>query len=172
SVTSSVTAEPNSVTSSVTAGEKSVTRSDQSVTPWPDGDDDLAARPAAIAAPDLDHSSADAPAQSPGVPLADTAAFELAPLRPAADDSGSHPNEALRVPYDAIEVAVPQSTRRFLEPLVGIDPASVNVYQAPHGAPATRGADAVTLGEDVVLAAGQAGSSPDALGLLAHELTH
>src|SRR5205823_12141245 len=95
----SVTAEPNSVTSSVTAAEKSVTRSDQSVTPWPDGDDDLAARPAATAAPDLDHSSCDAPAPSSGVPLADAAAFDLAPLRPTADDSGSHPNEALRVPY-------------------------------------------------------------------------
>jgi uncharacterized membrane protein YgcG len=55
---------------------------------------------------------------------------------------------------------------------VGIDPASVNVYQAPAGAPATRGVDAVTVGNDIVLAAGQAGESPEALGLLAHELTH
>jgi uncharacterized membrane protein YgcG len=32
--------------------------------------------------------------------------------------------------------------------------------------------DAVTVGNDIVLAAGQAGESPEALGLLAHELTH
>ncbi len=69
-------------------------------------------------------------------------------------------------------VAIPQSTRRFLEPLVGVDPSSVRVLQAPTGAPETRGADALTLGDDIVLAAGQAGASPQALGLLAHELTH
>ena len=72
----------------------------------------------------------------------------------------------------SVEVPLSASARRFLEPIVGIDPASVNVYQAPHGAAATRGADAVTVGNDVVLAAGQAGESPRALGLLAHELTH
>jgi hypothetical protein len=69
-------------------------------------------------------------------------------------------------------VEIPQSARRFLEPLVGVDPASVRVQQAPPGAAATRGADALTSGDDIVLAAGQAGASPQALGLLAHELTH
>jgi hypothetical protein len=69
-------------------------------------------------------------------------------------------------------VTIPQSTRRFLEPLVGVDPSSVRVLLAPPGAAETRGADALTLGDDIVLAAGQAGASPQALGLLAHELTH
>jgi hypothetical protein len=76
------------------------------------------------------------------------------------------------VPPGSVDVPLSASTRRFLEPIVGVDPASVNVYQAPHGADATRGADAVTVGDDIVLAAGQAGESPRALGLLAHELTH
>jgi hypothetical protein len=72
----------------------------------------------------------------------------------------------------ATVVAIPQSTRRFLEPLVGVDPASVRVHQAATGAAETRGADALTVGDDIVLAAGQAGASPQGLGLLAHELTH
>jgi hypothetical protein len=48
----------------------------------------------------------------------------------------------------------------------------VRVREAPPGAAETRGADALTVGDDIVLAAGQAGASPRALGLLAHELTH
>jgi hypothetical protein len=69
-------------------------------------------------------------------------------------------------------VPLSASARRFLEPIVGVDPATVNVYQAPEGTAATRGADAVTVGNNILLAAGQAGESPEALGLLAHELTH
>ena len=61
-----------------------------------------------------------------------------------------------------------QSARRFLEPIVGIDPASVSVFQAP----LNPHADAITVGETVTIAPGQGGESPQALGLLAHELTH
>jgi hypothetical protein len=87
-----------------------------------------------------------------------------APPAPDADAPG--------VPAGSVDVPLSPSTRRFLEPIVGIDLGSVQVHQAPHGAPATQGADAVTFGNDIVLAAGQAGESPRALGLLAHELTH
>jgi hypothetical protein len=76
------------------------------------------------------------------------------------------------LPNAAIEVPIAQSSRRFLQPLVGIDPGSVTIFEAPVGAEHTRDADAVTVGDQVLLAAGNAGESPEALGLLAHELTH
>ncbi len=67
-------------------------------------------------------------------------------------------------------------TRRFLRPLVGIDPASVQIHrdaQAARLADAYH-ADAVTLGNDVELAAEHTATmeTPETLGLLAHELTH
>jgi hypothetical protein len=66
------------------------------------------------------------------------------------------------------------ATRRFLKPLVGIDPDSVRVHRGPaaDAIAAERVADAVTLGDDVMLAAGHEESRPATLGLLAHELTH
>lgn len=67
-------------------------------------------------------------------------------------------------------------TRRFLRPLVGIDPDSARVHrdaQAARLADAYH-ADAVTQGNNVELAAEYAGAmeTPETLGLLAHELTH
>lgn len=69
---------------------------------------------------------------------------------------------------------VTETTRRFLQPLVGIDPGSVRVHTGVHAdqLASSHRADAVTTGEDVLLANGNAGDSPEALGLLAHELTH
>ena len=67
-----------------------------------------------------------------------------------------------------------ETTRRFLTPLVGIDPADVPIHR---GVQASRiadahGADAVTAGGEVFVAAGFAEETPEGLGLLAHELTH
>jgi hypothetical protein len=67
--------------------------------------------------------------------------------------------------------AVADSTRRFLQPLVGIDPASVRVHHAAHD-PQLAGLHGLAAGDDIVLAAGHQGQSPQDLGLLAHELTH
>lgn len=66
------------------------------------------------------------------------------------------------------------SARRFLQPVVGIDPAGVRFY---HGAQAdqiaaSQAADGLTVGDSVWLAAGHNDESPESLGLLAHELTH
>ncbi len=74
----------------------------------------------------------------------------------------------------AVPTSLPDTTRRFLRPLVGIDPAQVRFY---HGAEADQttsahGADALTSGDAVVLSAGHMDESPETLGLLAHELTH
>jgi len=69
---------------------------------------------------------------------------------------------------------VPQATRRFLKPLVGIDPAEVHLYRGETAAQVTaaRQADAVTVGDNILLAPGQAADDPRGAALLAHELTH
>jgi len=67
-----------------------------------------------------------------------------------------------------------QRARRFLQPLVGIDPASIRIYrdtQAEQLAGVYQ-ADAVTVGDDVAIAAGHPDDTPETLGLLAHEFTH
>jgi len=66
------------------------------------------------------------------------------------------------------------ATRRFLKPLVGIDPANVPVYAGPSAAQlvSKNHADALTVSETVALGPGHAGESPEQLGVLAHELTH
>jgi hypothetical protein len=66
------------------------------------------------------------------------------------------------------------SARRFLKPLVGIDPDTVRVHRGPAVSQlADRGnADALTVGDQVVLGPGLDERSPSTLGVLAHELTH
>jgi hypothetical protein len=72
-------------------------------------------------------------------------------------------------------IRLAEATRRFLRPLVGVDPESVRVYR---GALADRvtsdqAADAATSGDTILLAVGnQDETAPQTLGLLAHELTH
>ncbi|HEX9371314.1 MAG TPA: DUF4157 domain-containing protein, partial [Roseiflexaceae bacterium] len=69
---------------------------------------------------------------------------------------------------------LPEPARRFLQPLVGIDPGGVRVHRGvlADQVASAYAADAVTIGEDVALAAGHEDSAPETLGLLAHELTH
>jgi hypothetical protein len=73
------------------------------------------------------------------------------------------------------EVNVSERARRFLKPIVGIDPASVTIVKGPavdeiHSAHRT---DALAIGDDTVLVKSDfTGELPRDLGLLAHELTH
>lgn len=69
---------------------------------------------------------------------------------------------------------IPETTRRFLQPLVGIDPATVRIFRGVLADQVTtaQAADAVTVGADVFLAAQASDESPESLGVLAHELTH
>lgn len=64
--------------------------------------------------------------------------------------------------------------RRFLKPLVGFDPADARIHRGPAAErfASAQKADAVTVGDDISLAAGYASDEPETLGLLAHELTH
>jgi hypothetical protein len=73
-----------------------------------------------------------------------------------------------------VPTPISQRTRRFLQPLVGIDLADIRVYQDTIAERLTDAfqADAITLGDDVELAAGHQDNTPETLGLLAHEFTH
>ncbi len=102
--------------------------------------------------------SSSAPLVPEGQPLRD----REAPPEPVRG-AGQQPAEPLR-----------ESTRRFLRPLVGIDPADARIVRGPEGerVAAAHTADAVTAGDTIAFAAGQGDESPAGLGLLAHELTH
>ncbi len=69
---------------------------------------------------------------------------------------------------------LPEASRRFLQPLVGIDPGDVPVHEGARAdaVAAAYRADALTDGNVVVLGAGHDAAAPETLGLIAHELTH
>jgi len=101
---------------------------------------------------------------------------------PAVTSTSARPIAAPDLPEPSAPVApvaptpLPDSTRRFLQPLVGIDPASVQVYSDPAATQfvARANADALAVGDVVALGTGQlpGAGTPETLGLLAHELTH
>jgi hypothetical protein len=76
--------------------------------------------------------------------------------------------------HRASATPVSESTRRFLRPLVGLDPASMRVHRGAYAdaAASAHTADAITVGDDIALAAGHADDTPETLGLIAHELVH
>ena len=67
-----------------------------------------------------------------------------------------------------------ESTRRFLSPRIGIDPATVPIIRGPEGDRllAAANADAAAIGEAIALPSTNDERAPSTLGLLAHELTH
>jgi Domain of unknown function (DUF4157) len=71
-------------------------------------------------------------------------------------------------------VQLSQNARRFLKPIVGIDPNDVKIYRDPQTERITKAAraDALTVDETILLSSEQALESPETLGLIAHELTH
>ncbi|NTV64092.1 MAG: DUF4157 domain-containing protein [Oscillochloris sp.] len=102
------------------------------------------------------------PAAASGEVAIGTARPQLEPKAPAPFPAFSSPSP-LR-----------ESTRRFLRPLLGIDPATVRVHRGPVAArvAAAYDADAVALGDDIALGAGNSEDTPATIGLIAHELTH
>ncbi len=67
-----------------------------------------------------------------------------------------------------------QRARRFLRPLLPIEPEQVRVYHGPQAAKvaAEQQADAVAQGDTIALGAGHPSDTPETLALLAHEMTH
>jgi hypothetical protein len=67
-----------------------------------------------------------------------------------------------------------ESSRRFLQPLVGIDPNQVRIYRGAEAAQAAaiQQADGLASADSITIGAGYGEDTPETLGLLAHELTH
>jgi hypothetical protein len=66
---------------------------------------------------------------------------------------------------------LPEATRRFVAPLVGVNPAPVRV-RIDEPATTAHNADALASENEIVLAPNQPPSEPETIGLIAHELTH
>ncbi len=109
----------------------------------------------------------------PTTPAAPAATAEPTPPGPRVSSAAAAP--ALPV-ASRPPTPLPDSVRRFLQPLVGIDPASVRVYSDPAATQLTArvNADGLAIGDTVALGAGHlpGAGTPETLGLLAHELTH
>jgi hypothetical protein len=101
---------------------------------------------------------------------------------PAPSRSVERPRFAPPVPPPSAPAApaapgvppVANAVRRFLTPLLGIDPGEVNVVQGPEAdaLAAAHDADAITREETIVLGSSVPARTPEGLGLLAHELVH
>ena len=107
---------------------------------------------------DIDHGR---PGKAPAIPARRHDAGTAS--RPAATGRRDEP------------VRVSERTRRFLKPLIGVDPSSVAIWQGPRSAAvaAAYHADGMAVGGDaIIVREGVAEETPEGLGLLAHELTH
>ena len=92
---------------------------------------------------------------------------------PRIEHKASSPAHRMASPRDE-RLRPSEGARRFLEPLVGLDPADVPIFQGGQSAAITGAfaADAVTVAGAIVLGPQYDAESPRGLGLLAHELTH
>ncbi|HEU5383688.1 MAG TPA: DUF4157 domain-containing protein [Ktedonobacteraceae bacterium] len=102
------------------------------------------------------------------------------PARPSVQSQPDLPQARTPVPSQTYPgtprqaESVAQQTRTFLKPLLGIDPAAVPIYRDAQASQATStlNADALSTGDAIEIAPGHAETTPETLGLLAHELTH
>src|SRR5262249_21751778 len=74
----------------------------------------------------------------------------------------------------AVPIPIGPTARRFLRPLVGIDPGEVTIHRGPQAdrTAAAWSAAGLARGEEIVLGPTGPETAPETLGLLAHELTH
>ena len=94
-------------------------------------------------------------------------------IPPATQPRGAESGTAADV--DSVtDQPLSESTRRFVAPLVGVDPATVRIERGPdaHEVAAAHDADAVTDGEVIALGAGYPEGEPETTALIAHELVH
>jgi hypothetical protein len=109
----------------------------------------------------------------PGVPEAAPQQSSATQIRNKPASPAAAPPRPPATPRQPPTEPLRESTRRFLKPRVGIDPASVPIVR---GEAADRllgpDADAAAIGETVVLPSTHDERSPRTLGLLAHEMTH
>lgn len=137
--------------------------------PPPPRSGNRAAAQAAPAAADLFGRTTDRPVSEWRRLLFEATAEPPVPGRPPRRPTRPKPSAPAAPPEPVLE-----KTRRFLRPLVGVDPNSVRVHRgvAVRQATEAAGADALTVGEEVAFPATHDERTPEGLGLLAHELTH
>ena len=100
---------------------------------------------------------------------------ESAPMpRGSEASAGVGPVDGAAESQAASPAPLSPSTRRFLRPLVGIDPDTVRIHRGTRAEALADAhqADAVAVRDDVVLGAGHDEREPDTIALVAHELTH
>lgn len=87
-------------------------------------------------------------------------------------DAPAKAEPPVRAPSQGQPISI--ANRELLEPMIGIDLGSVRVHQGAEAAQATGalGADALAVGEQIVLGAGHQDSDRKTVGLLGHELLH
>lgn len=87
--------------------------------------------------------------------------------------TGEHPPSAPAI-HPPSPDPLPDQTRRFLAPLVGIDPGATRIHQGQlaDSTTAAMHADALSMGDEIALSSDFTAETPERLGLLAHELTH
>jgi uncharacterized protein DUF4157 len=92
--------------------------------------------------------------------------------RQSVEPPGNNQADKDSAPREAMPLS--QQTRRFLRPLLGIDPAAVPIYRDTLAGQATGAfrAEALVLENQIELGEEHVEESPRTLGLLAHELTH
>ncbi len=126
------------------------------------------ARPIVPSAADGDDESAMTPLTAEDATSAPDAGDDL--LR-AGVVQPTHVAEVMRaIPSEPVS----PSARRFLRPLVGIDPDGVRIHRGERAgrlADQLR-ADAVAVGDDIAIGPGHDDRDPDTIALVAHELTH
>ncbi len=139
------------------------------------------ARPRTSSAGRVTHATPPDPTSAGGTPPrpvpAKRAPTQLAPSHSAAS-APQHLtlqralNQALRA--DQPVETLPEGVRARLAPLLGADVAGVRLLRGPEAAEATAAAaaEALAVGDAVLLAPGHDLNSPRTLGVLAHELTH
>ena len=120
--------------------------------------------------PDPFGESADAPA--PVGPLEWLARLQRAHGPSPAPGTPSKPEGPARAPSQGQPISM--ANRELLEPMIGIDVGSVRVHQGAEASQAAAAlqADAVVIGEQIVMGAGHQDSDPKTVGLLGHELLH
>jgi hypothetical protein len=132
--------------------------------------------------PDLSPAIIDRPAAIPSVQQAaqqpaqrqDTNRPIAAPVGRTATETAV-PRRQSAAPTQPQAMPLRDSTRRFLRPIVGIDPGDVRIYRGAEGARMTEAfrAEGLSHGDAIALGPGNEDESrPETLGLLAHELTH
>jgi len=122
------------------------------------------------------HDAAEREAEQAGAAVATNALptrwsfAALSVSRPPAGDTDPRAVDAVAQPGHPLGA----DTRRSMEPRVGVDLGSVRVHDDARAAASTRaaGAEAVTIGDDVALAARHDPASRASRTLLAHELAH